>query len=119
MIRGPDVVEARIGIIENIKLRAAFEPEIIRFAGMEVERSVVPQAIRSHGQKCAVYVRAILASLNVHPIMIFKQNDEDRLHSGEAAQRPAIAQIEWKRAAAGGNVVRRAGGILNAAHSQS
>ncbi len=60
----PEVIETRRVVVENAEAGARFQPEIIRFAGMEAGRIVILSGVRGFWEEMAVNVWAVGAPFN-------------------------------------------------------
>ena len=87
MCGGALVIECRRIVVQNAEIRACFEPEIIRFAGMISRRRVVLRGIAGDRQQRAVDIRRARIANNVRPTFVLHQNDEHgavRVQAGES-----------------------------------
>jgi len=66
-------------IVNNTKIAARFEPEVVGFTWMAIGWVVVLLGVRRHGQKRVINVRCVRVSLDIGPVMILHQNDENGL----------------------------------------
>ena len=73
------VIHAGIAVVENAEIIARLEPEIVGQAGMNTGRIEVLLGMRSHRKQRVVDVRRRRISFDLRPVVIFHQDDENRL----------------------------------------
>ena len=87
MVRRILMVVRRIVVVQNAKIRARFEPQIIGQTRVQARRIVVFLAISSQRQQRVIQVGCIRAALEIRPIVVLEHDDEHRL-DGRHGSRP-------------------------------
>ena len=91
------MIDGWIVVVEDSKICSRLQPEVIRQTGMQTGRRKILLAVRSHRQERVVDIRGIRAAMDVRPVMIFHQDDENRLDGWQRISKSNTAEHQREK----------------------